>query len=72
VACFSIVAEYIPAGTEAGGFTTLTAASLVANAAASAAAGFLTEHAGSTVGVLFAGALAGVTVLLILSTRSLR
>jgi MFS family permease len=72
MALFSIAAEHIPAGTEAGGFTTLTAASLAANAAASAAAGFLAGHLSPAAGVLIAGALAGISAPLIFKVRSLR
>lgn len=72
VAIFSIAAEHIPAGTEAGGFTTLTAASLAANAAANAATGFLAGQVGPTAGVLFAGALACISASLIFNVRSLR
>jgi MFS family permease len=58
VACFSMVAEHIPSGTEVGGFTTLIAASLAASAAATATAGLVTEAAGPTATLLIAAAIA--------------
>ena len=60
VACFSMVAEHIPPGTEVGGFTTLTAASLAANAAATAVAGVLTD-AGGPAAPLLVGGLVAIT-----------
>jgi MFS family permease len=66
VACFSLVAGHIPPGTEVGGFTTLTAASLAAGAAATATAGVVTEAAGPTATLLIAAAvaIAGVPIVL--------
>ena len=66
VACFSIVAGHIPPGTEIGGFTTLTAASLAANAAAAATAGVVTDAAGPVATVLSGAAVAFGGVLLTL------
>jgi MFS family permease len=71
VACFSIVAEHIPPGTEVGGFTTLTAASLAATAAAIATAGVITEAAGPTATLLLAAAVALAGVPLTLAPRTL-
>jgi MFS family permease len=71
VACFSIVAGHIPSGTEVGGFTTLTAASLAANATAVATAGVVTEAAGSTATLLIAAAVALAGVPLVLAPRTL-
>jgi predicted MFS family arabinose efflux permease len=66
VACFSLVADHIPAGTEVGGFTTLTAAALAANAAAAATAGVVTEAAGPVATVLIAASVAFAGVALTL------
>ena len=66
VTCFSLVAEHIPAGTEAGGFTTLIAGSLAANAAAIATAGAVTETIAPNATLVIAAALAAAAIPLIL------
>ncbi|MFC7531490.1 hypothetical protein [Actinoplanes sp. GCM10030250] len=71
-ACFALVAAHIPAGTEAGGYTTLTAASLAAHATAVACAGLLTETAGEEAGLLVGAGIALAAVPLVLMSRALR
>lgn len=72
VACFSLVSEHIPAGTEVGGFTTLIAGSLAANAAATATAGALTEITGPNVALMIAAVLATAAIPLVRAPRALR
>jgi MFS family permease len=70
VACFSIVADQIPPGTEVGGFTTLTAASLAANATATAIAGVVTDAGGPAAPLLAAALVAMAVTPLVLARRA--
>jgi MFS family permease len=72
VTCFSLVAGHIPAGTEAGGFTTLIAGSLAANAAATATAGAITETIAPNATLVLAAALAAAVIPLVLAPHALR
>ncbi|BBH70265.1 MFS transporter [Actinoplanes sp. OR16] len=62
--CYAMASEHFPPGTRAGGFTALTAVSLVANGLAAGVTGFLIGYAGPAAGLLGAAALAGVAGLL--------